>query len=160
MKGVMGAISLVTVSRACDNVAKAAAPSGVDGPLQNLGRDLRTYQFDTSSMKAAIRRPAAAESNASIAIVTSRTTRFSSLSSHRSSGGRSAGGGGSASARPVVSVGASAPAALAYKTRNEAVFQYVSSTLRTMSSRTPDPILRVAHGEPETAKNQRTVSAP
>src|SRR5271165_2633550 len=144
MKGVIGAISLVSVSSAHFSVANAAAPSGVDGPSQNRRRDRRTYQFDTSSMNAAIRRPAAAESKASSAAVTSRTTRFSSLSSQRSSAARSAGGGAPAPAgapRPAGALGpAGAPAptprssggragaanlsaALAYRTRNEAVFQ-------------------------------------
>jgi len=47
-------------------------------------------------MKAAIRRPAVAESNASSAAVASRTSACNSLSSHRSSTGRAATGGASA----------------------------------------------------------------
>src|SRR5262245_42435151 len=125
MNGVIGAISLVNVSSTCVSEAKAAAPSGVDGPSQNLRRDLRTYQFDTSSINEASRRPAAAESKASIAAVTSRTTKFSSLSSQRSSDVRSVGAGASActatSADAAASAGTAAPmgtaasAALAYK---------------------------------------------
>src|SRR5215472_10996264 len=130
MNGVIGAISLVNVSSTCVSVAKADAPSGLDGPSQNLRRDLRTYQFDMSSINEASRRPAAAESKASIAAVTSRTTKFSSLSSQRSSGARSAGAGAAActatsagTAAPAGTSASAASAALAYKIRNEAVFQ-------------------------------------
>ncbi len=106
------------MSSACDSVANAAAPSDVTGPSQNLRRDLRTYQLDRSSMNRASRRPAVAGSNASSAVVTSRTTRFSSLSSQRSSTGRPAGGGAGALAAPPCSA-----AVLAYRIRNETVFQ-------------------------------------
>ncbi len=123
MNGVIGAISRVSVSSAVYRVANAAAPSGVAGPSQNRRRDRRTYQLDRSSMNAAISRPAAAESNASRAAVTSRTSVCSELSSQRSSTGRSAAAGASAS-RPGVHPGpAPAAAAPAYRTRNEAVFQ-------------------------------------
>src|SRR5262252_666538 len=121
MNGVIGAISLVSVFSAAESVAKAAAPSLVAGPAQKRGRDRRTYQFDRSSMNAASRRPAAAESKASSAPVTSRTVTFSSLSSQRSSAVLAAGGG----------AGSTLSVVPAYKTRNDTVFQYVSSILRT-----------------------------
>ena len=54
---MIGAISLVSVSRHSCSVANAAAPSGVPGPSQNRRRDRRTYQLDRSSMNVAIRRP-------------------------------------------------------------------------------------------------------
>src|SRR5215469_683690 len=150
MNGVIGAISLVSVLSVVASVAKAAAPSLVAGPPQKRGRDLRTYQFDRSSMNAASRRPAVAESNASSAPVTSRTVAFSSLSSQRSRAVLADGGG----------AGTASPAAPAYSTRNDVVFQYVSSTLRTISAMTPSPMRLVAHGDPDAAKNQRTASAP
>ena len=68
-----GAISLVRTTSTSCSVANAAAPSAEEGPSQNRRRDRRTYQFDRSSISAAIRRPAAAESNASSDAVTSRT---------------------------------------------------------------------------------------
>ena len=40
------------------------------------------------------------------------------------------------------------------------MFQYVSSTLRTISSSTPGPIRRCPQGDPDAAKNHRTASAP
>src|SRR5260370_41866107 len=132
--------------------AKAEAPSTEAGPSQNRRRDRRTYQLDRSSMKAASRRPAAAVSNASNNPVTSRTTACSSLSTHRSSSGRSA--------RPGAEESAVQPPAFAYSTRNEAVFQYVSSTLRTISLSASWPTRRSLHGDPEAAKNQRSASAP
>src|SRR5215469_4547942 len=113
MKGVIGASSLVSVVSVTASVANAAAPSLVARPPQKRGRDLRTYQFDRSSMNAASRRPAAAESKASSAPVTSRTVAFSSLSSQRSSAVLAAGAG-------AVTASPDAPA---YSTRNDAVFQ-------------------------------------
>ncbi len=118
MNGVNGAISSVSVVRHSYRVANAAAPSGDPGPSQNRRRDRRTYQLDRSSMNVASRRPAAAVSNPSSQAVTSRTTACSSPSTHRSSTGRCAAAG--ADARPSAAV---QPPALAYRTRNEAVFQ-------------------------------------
>ena len=74
MKGTIGAISLVRVSRHSYSVANAAAPPGVWGPSQNRRRDRRTYQLDRSSMNAPSRRPAALVSNSSKAAVTSEVT--------------------------------------------------------------------------------------
>src|SRR5262249_61926127 len=74
--------------------------------------------------------------------------------------GRLAPGGGPV---PTISGRHAAPCAapaLAYRVRNETVFQYVSSTLRTISSSVSAPIRRVDQGEPEAAKNHRTASAP
>src|SRR5580692_2166323 len=111
----MGAISLVSVSRAVCRVAKADAPSSDPVPSQKRRRDRRTYQFERSSMKPPIRRPAVEESKDSIAAVTSRTSECSSLSSQRSSSGLEAGAGVGADPNPA--------SALAYMTRNDAVFQ-------------------------------------
>ena len=158
----MGAISFVSVTSAECRVANAAAPSADSGPSQNRRRDRRTYQFDRSSISAASRRPAAAVSNASSDAVTSRTHACSSDSSHRSSSGRSAGNGADAADSGVHACPEADPAddAFAYSTRNETVFQYVSSTLRTISSSTDGPIRRCPHGDPDAAKNHRTASAP
>ncbi len=158
-----GASSRVTVSRHSYSVANAAAPSGSAGPTQNRRRERRTYQFDRSSMNAESRRPARAESNASSAESTSATVACSSDSAQRSSSGRSAGSG--AGYAPGVQAGASgrvgsAPAAFAYRTKNDAVFQYVSSSLRTTSSSCSWPTRRFVHGLPPHSISQRTASAP
>src|SRR5712691_3361329 len=143
MNGTKGAISSVSVVTHSYSVANAEAPSTEDGPSQNRRRDRRTYQLDRSSMSAASRRPAAAVSKDSSDRVTSRTTVCSSLSSHRSSRGRSATGGAEASDADGVQ-----PPALAYRTRNDAVFQKVSSTFLTISLSTSWPTRRAPHGEP------------
>src|SRR5215469_17930326 len=138
----MGAISFVRTTSASCKVANAEAPSAVAGPSQNRRRDRRTYQFDRSSISPASRRPAAAVSNASSDAVTSRTHPCSSDSSHRSSSGREAGAGADTADSGVHASPEADPAedAFAYSTRNETVFQYVSRTLRTISSSTDGPI--------------------
>ncbi len=115
-----GAISRVSVRRHSSSVANAAAPSGVPGPSQNRRRDRRTYQLDRSSMNAASLRPASAVSNPSSAPVTSAGQRVQ-LAQHppveqrpvrrrrrRASASRR---------RPAP------PAAFAYSTKNDTVFQ-------------------------------------
>ena len=141
-------------------VANAASPSADPGPAQNRRRDRRTYQLDRSSMNAAIRRPAAAASNASIAAVTSPISVCSPASAHRSSSGRSAAGGASATRPGCQAAPGPAAAARAYSTRNAAVLQKVSSTLRAISASTGSLIFLATHGDPLTRKNQRRASAP
>ena len=53
MNGVNGASSFVTVTRQVRSVAKAAG-----SPSQKRRRERRTYQFESSSTKAAIAWPA------------------------------------------------------------------------------------------------------
>src|SRR5215469_2660306 len=156
----MGAISFVRTTSASCKVANAEAPSAESGPSQNRRRDRRTYQFDRSAISAATRRPAAAVSNASSEAVTSRTDACTSDSSHRSSSGRSAAPGAEAADSGVHAEPPPDDDAFAYSTRNEVVFQYVSSTFRTISSSTDGPIRRCPQGDPDAAKNQRTASAP
>ncbi len=60
-----GASSFAVSSRQWRRVANAAR-----SPSQNRRRESRTYQFESSSTKAAISRPAAVQSNSSIRSVT------------------------------------------------------------------------------------------
>ena len=120
---MIGAINRVTVSRHSYRVANAeVGRRRARGPSQNRRRDRRTYQLDRSSRKPAIRRPVPAVSKPSISSVTSRTSVCSSLSTQRSSTGRCAGAGASPS-RSGPQALPSAAAALAYRVRNETVFQ-------------------------------------
>ncbi len=91
MNGVIGAISLVTVSSTSCSVRSAAL-----SPCQKRRRERRTYQFDRSSTNADSSLPARWVSYASRACVTWSVSACSSDSSQRSSTGRSAGAGSAA----------------------------------------------------------------
>ena len=80
MKGVNGARSCAVVSRHSRRVAKAA-PS----PSQKRRRERRTYQFERSSTKAAMARPAVVASKSSSRSVTSATVALSRDRAQRSS---------------------------------------------------------------------------
>src|SRR5665647_3227637 len=75
MNGTIGAMSLVTMSSTSCSVWSAEG-----SPSQKRRRDLRTYQFDRSSVNADSLVPAASVSKFSRSLVTSRTSSCVTLS--------------------------------------------------------------------------------